>query len=230
MGFRAPSASADTFGAHPDVVYNQRDYGGTENKGLSGIHPNPSATEEDPVTVPSGRASRGLHFLREILETLLFALIAFAIVHLVVQNYRIEGPSMKPNLHEGQFLVVNKLAYRLGEVQRGDIVVFHYPNPPQRDLIKRVVGLPGDRLEIVRGQVRINGQPLDEPYVLEQGGYSHPATVIEPDHVFVMGDNRNNSNDSRRWGSLPIGGIVGKPVLCYWPPEYWGLIYHERPT
>jgi signal peptidase I len=78
--------------------------------------------------------------------------------------------------------------------------------------------------------VRINGQPLDEPYVLALGDYFHPATVIEPDHVFMMGDNRNNSNDSRRWGSLPISGIVGKPVLCYWPPDYWGLIYHERPT
>jgi len=196
---------------------------------LSEIHPNPSAVEDEPDTAPPGRTGRGLRLLREILETLLLALVVFAGVRLVVQNYRIEGPSMEPNLHQGQFLVVNKLAYRLGKVQRGDIVVFHYPNAPQRDLIKRVVGLPGDRLEIVRGQVWINGQPLDEPYVLEPGSYSHPTTVIEPDRVFVMGDNRNNSNDSRRWGSLPIRSIVGKPVLCYWPPHDWGLVHHERP-
>jgi len=195
---------------------------------LSRLYPHPSTVQE-PGTASSSKPSRGMQLLREILETLLLALVAFAIIHLVIQNYRIEGPSMEPNLHQGQFLVVNKLAYRLGGVQRGDIVVFHYPNAPRRDLIKRVIGLPGDRLEIVRGQVWINGQPLDEPYVLEPGGYSYPPTVIEPDHVFVMGDNRNNSNDSRRWGSLPIRSIVGKVVLCYWPPRYWGLVPHERP-
>jgi signal peptidase I len=197
---------------------------------LRGIYPTLRTVGDEPDTGPSGGAGGGLQFLREILETLLLALIAFAIVHLVVQNYRIEGPSMEPNLHEGQFLVVSKLDYRLGQVQRGDIVVFHYPNAPKRDLIKRVVGLPGDRLEIVRGQVWINGQPLDEPYVLEQGSYSQPPTVIEPDRVFVMGDNRNNSNDSRRWGSLPIGSIVGRAVFCYWPPQYLGLVHHERPV
>ena len=168
-------------------------------------------------------------FFGDVLTTLIIAIAIALGIQATLQNVIVEGPSMKPNLHEGQFLVVNKLAYRLGEVERGDIVVFHYPNAPQRDLIKRVVGLPGDRLEIVRGQVWINGQPLDELYVLEQGSDSHPTTVIEPDRVFVMGDNRNNSNDSRRWGSLPILSIVGKPVLCYWPPQYWGLVHHEPP-
>ena len=171
---------------------------------------------------------------RDVLETLLLALVAFALLRLVVQNYRVEGPSMEPALHQGQFLVVNKLAYRLGTLQRGDIIVFRYPNDPQRSFIKRVVGLPGDHLQIARGQVQINGQPLVEPYVYEPGHYSHPPTVIEPDHVFVLGDNRDNSSDSHRWGSLPVRYIIGKTVLYYWPPRYWGLVQHqwlvEQPT
>jgi signal peptidase I len=171
------------------------------------------------------------------LETLLLALVAFALIRLVVQNYRIEGPSMEPNLYEGQFLAVNKLAYRLGEpfaplttgMQRGDVIVFHYANASPRDLIKRVIGLPGDRLEIARGQLWINGQALVEPYVREPGTYSQPLTVIEPDHVFVMGDNRNNSNDSRRWGSLPMDYVIGKALFCYWPLRDWGLVQHQQP-
>ena len=190
----------------------------------------PFASEDGPAPPPSKGSGKALQFLREALETLLLALIAFSLVRLVVQNYRIEGPSMEPNLHQGQFLVVNRLAYRLGAIQRGDIVVFHYPNAPRRDLIKRVVGLPGDELEIQRGHVWINGQALDEPYVVEPGAYSHPRTTIEPDHVFVLGDNRNNSNDSRRWGSLPIHSLVGKAVFCYWPPTNFGPVQHTRPA
>jgi signal peptidase I len=155
---------------------------------------------------------------------LFLALIVFALLRLVVQNYRIEGPSMQPNLQEGQFLIVNRLAYRTGEIQRGDIVVFEYPAAPQRDLIKRVIGLPGQQLEIVRGQVWINGQPIEEPYVSEPGIYSQTAMTIPADHIFVMGDNRNNSNDSRRWGSLPTQSIVGKAIFCYWPPSRWGPV------
>jgi signal peptidase I len=157
-------------------------------------------------------------------------LIAFALLRLVVKNYRVEGPSMEPSLHQGQFLVVNKLAYRLGPLQRGDIIVLRDPNDPERSLIKRVVGLPGDRLQIVRGQVWINDLPLEEPYVYEPGRYSLMATAIEPDRVFVLGDNRNNSSDSRRWGALPVSDITGKAVFCYWPPQYWGTLEHERPV
>lgn len=193
---------------------------------MDDIWPEQSAGDEDkPVTLPHARTGRSLPLWREVLETLLSALVAFALVRLIVQNFRIEGPSMEPNLYEGQFLLVNKLAYRLGQVQRGDIVVFQYPHDPQRDFIKRVVGLPGEHIEIVRGQVWINGQPLDEPYVLEKGDYSYPAITIEAGYVFVLGDNRNNSSDSHTWGSLPIRYIIGKPVLCYWPPRYWGLVH-----
>ncbi len=179
---------------------------------------------------PGKGEGRRLRVLREALETLLLAVVAFALIRLAVQNYRIEGPSMEPNLHQGQFLLVNRLAYRLEEPERGDIVVFRRPGSRRRDLIKRVVGLPNEQLEIVRGQVWINGKRLDEPYIPDPGSYSHPRTAIGPDHVFVMGDNRNNSSDSRRWGSVPLSNIIGKAVLCYWPPQLWGLAQHERPT
>ena len=162
--------------------------------------------------------------LQEALQTLFLALVVFALLRLVVQNYRIEGPSMQPNLQEGQFLIVNRLAYRADEIQRGDVVVFEYPAAPQRDLIKRVVGLPGEQLEIVRGQVWIDGQPIEEPYVSEPGSYSQAAVTIPRDHVFVLGDNRNNSNDSRRWGPLPTHNIVGKAIFCYWPLSHWGPV------
>lgn len=193
------------------------------------IQPDEPAKGNEFGSLPSPGAGQGWRLLREVFETLVLALVTFALIRLVVQNYRIEGPSMQPNLREGQFLAVNKLAYRLGQVQRGDVIVFHYLNASQRDLIKRVIGLPGDRLEIVRGQVWINGQAVAEPYVREPGVYSQPLTMIEPGYVFVMGDNRNNSNDSRRWGSLPMPYVIGKAIFCYWPPRLWGLVQHQQP-
>ncbi len=205
--------------------YNRQDHSKTEKSSLNDSHP--SALDSGLAAPASGGTGKAVAVLQEALQTLFLALVVFALVRLVVQNYRIEGPSMQPNLLEGQFLIVNRLAYRMGEIKRGDIVVFEYPDAPQRDLIKRVVGLPGEQLEIVRGQVWIDGQPLEEPYVSEPGIYSYPAVTIPADHVFVMGDNRNNSNDSRRRGPLPTQNIVGKAIFCYWPSSRWGPVAHE---
>lgn len=187
----------------------------------------PRAQDSAPAGPVLGGRDRPVTALREALQTLLLALVVFALLRLVVQNYRIEGPCMQPSLWEGQFLVVNRLAYRSGEIQRGDIVVFEHPTAPQRSLIKRVIGLPGERLEIVSGQVWINGQPIEEPYVREPGLYSQPAIAIPADHIFVMGDNRDNSNDSRRWGPVPMRNLVGKAIFCYWPPSRWGPLACE---
>jgi signal peptidase I len=137
---------------------------------------------------------------------------------------------MEPNLHQGQYLVINKLAYRFGNPRRGDVIVFQHPYSRQRSLIKRVVGLPGEHLEIVRGQVWINGRAVEEPYVYEPAYYSFSGQVIEPEHIFVLGDNRNNSSDSRRWGTLRVRSIIGKAVLCYWPPHRWGWVGHGQPV
>ena len=135
---------------------------------------------------------------------------------------------MEPNFYEGQFILVNKLAYKLGAPQRGDIVVFHNPNNPDEDYIKRVIGLPGDTLEIFNQSVLINGEPLDEPYeqnVLRPDTYFGPV-VIEPDHLFVMGDNRPNSKDSRSFGQLSSDLVVGRAWVRVWPPTQFGRVGH----
>lgn len=169
--------------------------------------------------------------LRELAETIILSLIIFLLMRQVVQNYRIESHSMEPNFSEGQFILVNKLAYVLGEPQRGDVLVFHNPNNTDEDYIKRIIGLPGDMLTIAGSQVYINDEPLDESYI----AYEIPPNeqlgpiLIEPNHLFVMGDNRPNSSDSRRFGQLSQDLVVGKAWLRVWPPDKWGLIPHEEP-
>lgn len=172
--------------------------------------------------------SRTRSALREVVETVLFTLIIYVLVrHFLFENYRVVGYSMTPTLEDDQFLVVNKLGYRLHEPQRGDIIVFRDPRNPDRKLIKRVIGLPGETLDIKQGQIFINEQPLDELYIRNPGHYSMPPTPIPPDQYFVLGDNRNNSSDSHNWGTLPIGEIIGKAWLSYWPPPLWGVVPHE---
>ena len=185
-----------------------------------------------PTEEIAGRPSRweGIKSAtRDLFETLLLTLIIFLLIRTVVQNFRIEGSSMEPTLHPGQYLIVNKFTYRwLHPPQRGDIVVFEYPRAPNRDFIKRVIGLPGERVEIRQGRVYINDHPLEEPYLPKLGSYSWGAQVVGEDKYFVLGDNRNNSSDSHSWGMLPGTNIVGKAWISYWPPQYWGLIRNSR--
>jgi signal peptidase I len=166
--------------------------------------------------------------LREVVETLLFTLLIYLLIRtFLFENYRVVGSSMTPTLENGEFLVVNKLDYRLHQPQRGDIIVFTDPVSPDRKLIKRVIGLPGETIEITNGEVLINQQLLDEPYLEDPGNSSRPATILPDGEYFVLGDNRNNSSDSRSWGTLPRDRIVGKARLAYWPPAAWGLVPHE---
>jgi len=172
--------------------------------------------------------SRGRSALRELLETILFTLLIYFLVRFFLfENYKVIGNSMTPTLENEQFLVVNKLGYRLGEPQRGDIVVFQDPRNPGRKLIKRVIGLPGEVVEIQHGEVYIDGQKLAEPYINGPGHYSVPATTIPAGQYYVLGDNRSNSSDSHSWGTLGGEGIVGKAWLSYWPPHLWGIVPHE---
>ena len=172
--------------------------------------------------------SRGRSAIRELLETILFTLLIYFLVRFFLfENYKVVGNSMAPTLENGQFLVVNKLGYRLGEPQRGDIVVFQDPRDPARKLIKRVIALPGEVVEIQHGEVHINGQKLDESYVNGPGRYSVPATPIPAGQYYVLGDNRSNSSDSHSWGTLDGESIVGKAWLSYWPPQLWGFVPHE---
>ncbi len=164
----------------------------------------------------------------ELVETILFTLLIYLVVRtFLFENYRVVGSSMEPTLQNGQFMVVNKLAYRLHPPQRGDIIVLKDPEGIERKLIKRIVGLPGEKLEIREGVVSIDGQPLKEPYIVDPGLDNEGQTVIPPGEYFVMGDNRTNSSDSRTWGLLPRADIIGKAWLTYWPPSLWGVVQHE---
>lgn len=178
-------------------------------------------TEEQSV-------SQARSALREIVETLLFTLVIYVLVRtFLFENYRVVGRSMEPTLQNDQFLVVSKLAYRLHAPQRGDIIVFRDPRAEDRKLIKRIIGLPGDVVDIENGTVSINGHPLDEPYIESPGRYTESPLTVPEGQFFVLGDNRNNSSDSHAWGTLPVNLIVGKAWLSYWPPSSWGRVLHE---
>ncbi len=166
--------------------------------------------------------------LRELTETIVLSLIIFLLMRQVVQNYRIESHSMEPNFIEGQFILVNKLAYTLGEPSRGDVLVFHNPTNNEEDYIKRLIALPGDTLEIKDEAVYVNGEALDEPFIANKirPDRVHPLVEIQPGNVFVMGDNRPNSQDSRVFGQITQDLVVGKAWLRVWPMDVWGLIDH----
>ena len=168
-------------------------------------------------------ARRAWHTIVDILETLVLALILFYAINLTTARIRVDGQSMEPTLSTGQLVVVNKLAYRLGEPTIGDIVVFYFPRDPDQEYIKRLIGLPGDQVKIEGGTVYINGQALDEPYLAIHPNYTGSWTVPS-NQVFVLGDNRNNSSDSHRWGTVPLDYIVGKALVVYWPPADWKLL------
>lgn len=189
--------------------------------------------------------------LREILEALALAIVVFILIQASAQNFRVEGSSMAPTLEGQQYLLVNKLVYFTFDVERfsrvvpfwqvdkhdvsrpfrpprlGEIIVFHFPGDPQfpgeprRDFVKRVIGQPGDKVEIVDGMVLVNDSVHLEPYLRESFAENMSPRRMGEDEYFVMGDNRSHSNDSRNWGAVPEENVVGKVWLIYWPfPEF----------
>jgi signal peptidase I len=168
-----------------------------------------------------------LRLLREVLETILPAILIALLINVFVgQATRVEGQSMEPSLHTDQRLVVEKLSYRFRGPQRFEIVVLKLPSQGDELLIKRVIGLPGETIEIHDGQVYVNGEPLEESFVQ---GDTFPgrveSVIVPPLHVYVLGDNRNHSNDSRSFGPVPIENIVGRAWVSYWPLEQVGLVH-----
>lgn len=159
--------------------------------------------------------------LRGVIITLVIALAIFLAAQAMVQSVKVVGASMEPCLHDGQYLVVSKAAYWFHPPHRGDIIVFHSPQNPDQDIIKRVIATPGETVEIKDGNVYIDGNPLEEPYIVEIPQGDLPPQYVPEDHYFVLGDNRNHSSDSRVWGMVPRGSIVGKAWICYWPPSNW---------
>lgn len=164
--------------------------------------------------------------LRETLETVILAVLIFLVIRSLVQNYRIEGQSMEPNFQHGQYLLVNKLAYRLGEYSRGDVIIFHYPNNPSQDYIKRVIGLPGDTVEFRDGALIVNGLNVDEPYAQIPIARDIQAQTVAPGFLYVLGDNRPASSDTRTWGQLSQEFVIGKAWFAIWPVGDVGLVEH----
>lgn len=172
---------------------------------------------------PARSPWRGL--LRELVSSFLPALLIVAAINLFIAQPRtVEGESMEPNLQENERLIVELISYRFGEPERGSIIVLNYHEQHTGPIVKRVVGLPGEIVEIRDGQVFIDGEPLEEPYLAERTeGVMLPRLVPEK-HLFVMGDNRDESNDSRYFGMVPYEEIIGHAWLRYWPPSKVGLL------
>ena len=179
--------------------------------------------------------------LRELLEAVALAVIIFLLIHSSVRNFKVEGSSMDPTLESGQHLIVNKLVYfqldmdRLSRIvpfwqsdtsdvryaihppERGDVIVFHFPRDTSKDFVKRVIGLPGELVEIRHGEVYIDGRLLQEPYLSHIDSSRVSPTLLDEKEYFVLGDNRRTSNDSRVWGPVPESHVLGKVWLVYWP-------------
>lgn len=191
---------------------------------------------------------------RDVLETLLLTLIIFLAVQSVVKNFKVEGTSMIPTLGNGEYLLVNKIDYwtidnRLLHIvmpqkfpnnnqasfifsgpSRGDIVVFEFPRDTSRDFIKRIIGLPGDVVEIHGGKVFVNGIALQEPYIEAPPRYVSGPVRVPPGHYYVLGDNRNSSSDSHVWGLVPERDLIGKAWISYWPMSRWGILTSNATT
>lgn len=166
-----------------------------------------------------------LRWLSEVVETIVPAILIALLINLfLAQATRVYGQSMEPSLKSDQRLVVEKLSYNFHQPRRGDIVVLKVPNAGSGLLIKRVIGLAGEKLEIKSGKVYINDQPLEEPYLSQQPQRDARAIVVPPEHVFVLGDNRGFSNDSRSFGPVPLDSIVGRAWFSYWPLDKIGFL------
>ena len=167
-----------------------------------------------------------LGWLRDVALSVVLAVILIVFIY---QPVKVEGTSMMPTLVEGERIFINKITYTLGSghIDRGDTVVFWYPLDPSKSYIKRVIGIPGDTIELYRGEVYVNGKEYNEPYVPDEyrDNYTMSKTVVPTDKYFVMGDHRSSSNDSRAWGMVDRKNIYGKAVFVYWPFDKMGAVH-----
>jgi signal peptidase I len=158
------------------------------------------------------------HLAREIIEIIALALLIFIVVRFILQTYHVDGDSMQPGLTTQEFVMVNKTAYLFQSPERGDVIVFHYPHDTTQDYIKRIIGLPGDVIQMDSTHVWVNGKLLHEQvYISSSYNQIGNSWKVPPDQYFVMGDNRPVSEDSRSWGFVPKSYIVGKAALVFWP-------------
>lgn len=215
----------------------------------------PGLLEPETAAEPEARQESKSNLLREIVETVLLALLVFLAVRASVQHYRVEGQSMDPTLVNGEFLLVNSIIYSQVDIgklgswipfwdpgepdvryvfhgpERGDIIVFHHPQAnAERDLVKRIIAIEGDTIEIRDNAVFVNGRQLVEPYVQTPRHETMAPLLIPRDHYFVMGDNRGNSLDSRNFGPIHEDLIVGKALGSWWPRDKIGFAPNEEAT
>jgi signal peptidase I len=202
------------------------------------MYPGPGQFEKENYWEPEPQPKTSflkkvLHLIREVLETVVPAVLIALLINLfLAQATRVYGQSMEPNLHTDQRLIVEKLSYNpylrqylgFNGPQRGDVVVIRLQTQGDELLIKRVIGLPGDMVEIHNGQVLVNGQPLDEPYLATPTPGIYGPTTVPPLHIFVLGDNRSSSNDSRSFGTISLKDVVGRAWFSYWPFDQTGFV------
>jgi signal peptidase I len=196
--------------------------------------PTPPDEVEIAAAPRSGWGRRLGTLARDTLEAVVLALVLFAVLQVFVQNTVVEGDSMEPNFVDREHLLVSKMAYRWGVPARGDVVVFHAPELPDKDYIKRVIGLPGEIVELRRGEVYVDGAPIEEPWLPRADRSSFGPYAVPAGHVFVLGDNRAYSNDSRAFGRVPGTGlanpavpmelVVGRAWVIVWPIDRVGLV------
>ena len=180
------------------------------------------------------------NFILDFIETIVTALAIFVLIYLFLfQPHQVKGNSMSTPLpqsfHNGEYLLTNKITYKFHEIKRSDVIVFKAPHNENYDYIKRVIGLPGERIKIQKGKVFINGSPLNESKYLPQNSYTNAGRflkegeeiIIPPRKYFVIGDNRSYSSDSRDWGFVPQKNIIGKAWFRYWPPDKIGLVKYN---
>jgi signal peptidase I len=206
------------------------------------LYKSPAEISITPSSLPRPKLPRW-EFVREIIDLLVLIMTIYALVNLASVRFIVQGPSMQPTFETGQFLIVSRVHYLLGKPEYGDIVVFHYPNNPDEDYIKRVIGLPGDTVElrdevVVRDgvevpntQIYVNGSAIAEPYInepMEASRCPDKMWTLEANEFFVMGDNRNHSSDSRCFGPVTKDFIVGEVLVRYWPLQDVGIVTKAR--
>ena len=183
----------------------------------------PASCNDNANAAPARKSSSLRLWVRDLLIS---AAASVFIITILYQPVRVEGTSMLPRLEDQDRLFINKFVYQFTAIQRGDVVVFHYPRDPQESYIKRVIALPGDRIRIVRGQVWLNGRPLRESYVPEayRDSRSMIETIVPEGCYFMMGDHRSISSDSRDFGPVERSLIYGKAAFVYWPAQDAGVV------
>ena len=199
-----------------------------ESDGIASV---PASQQESAELLPDhspdpGRAAFGLDIHIWIRDIFVSLAIAAVVIVFLYQPVKVEGTSMMPWLEDQERIFVNKFVYNFDEVGKSDVIVFRFPLDPSKSYIKRVVGVEGDVVEIIAGQLFVNGARVDEWYVPSeyQVSSSHAAVEVPIDHLYVLGDHRDTSNDSRVWGTVPLSSVTGKAVFAYWPLDRFGVL------